>query len=99
MTYHNYIFFTVDNRIRDLPKEKRYNYTREFVKETKSAEGATMYSYATLGLKANTLFLLWLQADSPQVLQDYLNALLHTSLGKYLRITQTLFGMVRPTQY
>ncbi|HXT84806.1 MAG TPA: chlorite dismutase family protein [Verrucomicrobiae bacterium] len=57
------------------------------------------YPYATLGFKTDTNFLLWLQSDSIEEMQNYLNGIMHTKLGVYLKITYTLFGMIRPSQY
>src|SRR5205823_5047446 len=99
MTYHNYIFFTADKRINDLPEKKLNIYKNEFADEITSTKDVVVFPYTTLGLKANTLFFFWLQADSPQTLQDYLSTLMHTALGKLFIITHTLFGMSRPSQY
>lgn len=43
--------------------------------------------------------LIWFQADNPEAIQNLLNKLLHTKLGNYIKITYTLFGTARPTQY
>jgi chlorite dismutase len=43
--------------------------------------------------------LFWLQAKSVEEIQDFFNKLLHTDLGRYLKISYTLFGTTRPTQY
>jgi len=99
MTYHNYFFFSIRRSFSDLSEAKQANYKKAFLKELKEKKKVITYPYATLGLKGNTIILLWLQADSPEEIQNYLNALLHTKLGRYLKITHTLFGMARQTQY
>jgi chlorite dismutase len=40
-----------------------------------------------------------MQSDSIESIQDLLNNLMHTTLGQYLTISYTLFGMTRQTQY
>jgi len=99
MIYHNYVFFSIRHSFHDLSFTKQENYKKAFVKELKKKKKVIAYSYATLGLKAYTVMLLWMQADSPEEIQNYLNALLHTKLGEYLKISHTLFGMTRQTQY
>jgi chlorite dismutase len=99
MTYHNYIFFRIDKTIHTLSKQTVDTYKTEFIKKITTEKQVITYSYTTLGLKGHTVFALWLQANDPIHIQNFLNTLLHTSLGKYLIITQTLFGMTRPTQY
>jgi chlorite dismutase len=99
MTYHNYIFFTLRSSFQKLPEIKKNSYKKAFLKTLQKENKIITYTYATLGLKANTTFLLWLQSDNIDTTQNYLNELMHTDLGKYLKITYTLFGMTRPTQY
>lgn len=99
MIYHTYIFFSVQSSFNRLSKSTKANYKSTFLKDLNKEKKIVTYTYATLGLKGNTTFLLWIQADSIEVIQDYLNDLLHTNMGSYLRITNTLFGMVRGSQY
>lgn len=99
MTYHNYVFFSIRHSFHDLSSTKQVNYKKAFLKELKKKKKVITYSYTTLGLKAHTVILLWMQADSPEEIQNHLNILLHTQLGNYLQITHTLFGMTRQTQY
>ena len=99
MYYHSYVFFSVRPEFSELSITQQKKYKKNFLAELKKEKEVITYSYATLGLKANTTILFWMQADSIELIQNYLNALLHTDLGKYLKITHTLFGMTRPTQY
>ncbi|HSW97667.1 MAG TPA: chlorite dismutase family protein [Candidatus Saccharimonadales bacterium] len=99
MTYHNYIFFTVDKSIHDLPKTKLAEYRKAFVAKIENTKDIIVYSYTLLGLKKENIFLLWIQSDSLEITQNFLNNLLHTEIGKYLHCSETLFGMTRPTQY
>src|ERR1700722_19028840 len=99
MRYHSYIFLSIRPEFSELPSLQQKKYKINFLVELKKEKDVITYSYATLGLKANTVILFWIQADSVEAIQNYLNMLLHTELGKYLIITYTLFGMTRPTQY
>jgi chlorite dismutase len=99
MQYHNYIFFTVTSEFHFLPSAKQKAYKSALLNELKNEKRVITYSFATTGLKANTDILLWFQSDAIETIQDFLNTLMHTKLGLYLKISYTLFGMTRPTQY
>jgi chlorite dismutase len=99
MTHHNYIFFSSDNSLKEVSKQQLATYRKEFLNVLSSDKHVVSDTFTTLGLKANTNIMIWFQADSIESIQNLLNELLHTKLGKYLTITYTLFGMTRPTQY
>lgn len=99
MQYHSYIFLTPLNSLNTLPEPTIKKYQTEFIKQLKKSSAVVTNAYATLGLKANTNILLWMQSDTIENVQDLINTLMHTNLGKNLQISQTLFGMTRPTQY
>ena len=99
MTYHSYIFFDHRQSYLDLETSQQDAFKKSFLKELTKEKNVVIYSYTTLGLKKDTRFMLWLQADSAEKNQDFLNKLLHTMLGKHLIISYSLFGMTRPTQY
>lgn len=99
MTYHSYIFLSQEKNLHELSKQKLNAYSKEFIHKISQEGNVLVYTYTTVGLKANTTFLLWLQCDNPEQMQSFINALMHTKLGTYLKITYTLFGIVRPTQY
>lgn len=98
MIYHDYIFFSTHS-FSSLPSQKQKRLRTIFLKTLLDEKEAIIYPYATLGLKTNTIFMLWVQASSLEAIQEFLNKLLHTEIGQYLKITYTLFGMVRNTQY
>ncbi len=99
MTYHNYLFFTVRPSFYDLPHTTQEKYKKAWLATLRKEKDVTSYTYTTLGLKTNTTFLLWLQADAAETIQNHLNNLLHTQFGNYLKISYTLFGLIRRTQY
>ncbi|MGI8419425.1 MAG: chlorite dismutase family protein [Candidatus Levyibacteriota bacterium] len=99
MVCHNYILFSSKDTLHELPEKTRQEYEKVFLKLLTSDKKVIAHTFATLGLKANTNLLIWFQADSIEAIQDLLNKLIHSDIGKYLTITHTLFGMTRPTQY
>ena len=99
MTCHNYIFFSSNSSLNDLSQKMRNDYTKEFLKILQSDKDVIVNTYSTLGLKANTNIMIWFQADSIDTIQNLLNKLMHSKLGRYLTISHTLFGMTRQTQY
>src|SRR5258708_14708200 len=99
MMYHNYVFFTLDKGVRAIPKKQLDKDKLAFIKELSKEKDLLTYAYSLLGLKGDIVFLLWFQSNSLEQIQNVLNKLMHTSLGQYLRISQTLFGIARTTQY
>jgi len=99
MQYHNYIFFTPKPSIASLTNTSLKKYKTAFLKVLTKSKTVVSYTYATLGLKTDTNMLIWFQAETIEAIQDLLNDLLHTDLGKHLTISYTLFGMTRKTQY
>src|SRR5436309_405040 len=99
MTFHNYIFFSTNSIFQSLPDETRDEYKKEFLDALIREKDVVVNTYATLGLKVNTNILIWFQADRIDTIQEFLNKLMHSSLGRYLQITYTFFGISRPTQY
>jgi chlorite dismutase len=99
MTYHSYIFFSVHPSFRKMSQFDQKAQKKLFIKTLQKEKNVLTYTYATLGLKVDTAFLLWFQSDSVDAIQLFLNKLIHTKLGLYLMINHTLFGMARPTQY
>lgn len=99
MQYHDYIFFSVDSSFYKLSKAKQNDFKKSFLLQLEREKSVIIYPYSTLGLKNDTRFLLWLQANTLEEIQNVLNNLLHTAFGSYLTITYTFFGMTRQTQY
>jgi chlorite dismutase len=99
MLFHSYIFFDSDEDINDLTKGKLAKAKREFAALIAKRKGVRSQAYATLGFKAGTRFALNLNAATPDAIQTLLRDLLHTQLGRHLRVTHTLFGMTRSSQY
>lgn len=99
MTYHSYQFFSVKSSIHKLSKSKQENYKKEFLSVLQKEKKVITYTYSTLGLKHYSTFVLWMQSDNLASVQNHLNSIMHSDLGKYLKITYTLFGIIRRSQY
>jgi chlorite dismutase len=99
MPFHSYIFFDSDAGLQSLTKTKIAKAKKDFTALFSKNKHVRTEAYGTLGFKAGTRFALNLNAKTPEDIQDLLTALLHTELGKHLRITYTLFGMTRSSQY
>ncbi len=97
--FHNYVFFNIDKTLRDVSSEDLKSYKKEFIKKIESNRTVVTYSYTTLGFKANSVMMFWFHSNSPEKIQQLLNDLVHTFLGRHLTITHTLFGMTRESLY
>jgi chlorite dismutase len=99
MVYHSYIFFTIQDEFKKLTDAQKDTFKKAFLKEIQKENKVITHTYSTLGLKTNTNIAFWFQSDMVEEIQNFLNKLLHTTLGNYLTISYTLFGVTRPTQY
>jgi chlorite dismutase len=99
MLYHSYIFFTIQDEFKKLTDAQKNILKKAFLKEIQKEKTVITYTYSTLGLKTNITMAFWFQSNTVEEIQNFLNRLLHTTLGNYLIINYTLFGMTRPTQY
>lgn len=99
MLFHNYILLSCLQDFKKLSHAKQISLKKKFLNELRTVQNGELYTYATLGLKNNTILMFWFQADSVITIQNELNHLLHTALGQYLHITYTLLGISRPSTY
>jgi len=99
MLCHNYIFFDSDPSIHTVSPAELKKQKTQFAEIIARHKNVKTEAYATLGLKAGTRFGLWMQADSVEEIQTILAELMHTPLGAHLKITYTLFGLIRESQY
>jgi chlorite dismutase len=99
MKYHNYIFLRSKLHPSDLSETELKRNKKEFLKILDGKKEVEVFSYSTLGLKAGTNILLWFQSDNLEKIQDLIAKLLHSKLGKYLKISYSYFGLARETQY
>lgn len=94
-----YLAFDTDSAWRRLPDEERRRGRAEFAKELQGTDSHITFAYCTLGMKSDADLFLWRMSESPEQLQESLNCLLLTGLGRYLEITHSFIGLVRPSTY
>lgn len=99
MPFHSYIFFDADTNINDVSKNDLVLAKKEFAECISRSKDVRTQSYATLALKAGSRFALNINAKSPDAIQLLVRDLMHTELGKRLKISYTLLGMTRHSQY
>jgi len=98
--YHHYLFFKLSNEFYQLPNDAQTAAKEEFRSFLSAIEDRIIVvSYATLGLKASTTFMLWCRAKDPGAVSTLLGGALRTKLGNYLTIEYTYFGIVRNSEY
>jgi chlorite dismutase len=99
MPCHSYLFFDIEPGMRNFSDAELKKVKQEFTAHAGSARDIRMQAYATLGFEAGTRFMLHVNAQTPEEIQIFLRDLLHTDLGKQLKLAYSLFGIVRASQY
>jgi chlorite dismutase len=95
-----FTLFKLDSAWRRLPSNERERGRAEFADAIeRHMPTIEIYSYSTLGLKADADLLLWNWSPSPDALQEMFAQLLLTGLGQYLTISHSLLGLLRPSIY
>ena len=94
-----YLTFKVDRAWRQLDEKTRCDGRAEFVAELTQSHEITTYTYSTLGLKRDADLLLWRIGTTPEAMQESLSRLLLTGLGRYLDVTHSFIGLIRPSNY
>lgn len=98
--YHQYLFFHLEPGFNRLAKPQRDKLLHDFFAVKLGAlDGVKVVTYATLGFKPGTTFLLWARAHDPAALQTAVRNLLRTELGEWLTLASSLFGLSRNSQY
>jgi chlorite dismutase len=98
-TFLQFLFYRLDPSWRRLPEEDRTCRASELADAIEGAPGITTYAYTTTGLKAGTDLLLWRHGEDLAELQASASRIHRTSLGRYLELTQSYFGLIRPSTY
>jgi chlorite dismutase len=98
-TFMQFLFYRLDPAWRRLPDEERFCRAAELADAIESQEGITTYAYSMTGLKAGTDLLLWRHGLDLAQLQQGASRLHHTSLGRFLEISSSYVGLIRPSTY
>lgn len=99
--YHQYLFFELDPKFYRLPTTRQRELKlglHDFLAGLLEND-VPFLTYATLGFRPDTTFMLWLRAEQPELLQDTVRDLLRSRIGQYLTLKISLFGLSRQTQY
>ncbi len=96
---HSYIFFDTEASIAGLSKSDFTAYKSAFADVISKNSDVYTRCYATLGLKAGSRFMLHLRAEEAATIQELVRDLMHTELGRHLKISYTLLGITRPSPY
>lgn len=97
--YHNYLFFDLNLEFYQLPADEQLKLKSTFSKKLLEEKRIHSTPYLTRGYKPDTTFMLWCRSQNPAHLQELLGSLYRTRLGRWLKLTHTYFGIVRPSQY
>ncbi len=97
--YHHYLFFDLTSDFYQQPKTAQSQVRDAFAEWCTSHDQAIIYTYATRSFQTDSVFMLWVQAKTPEYTPALLGELYRTSIGPWLALTATRFGIVRPSQY
>jgi chlorite dismutase len=99
MQFHSYLFFDCTESIHALSPGRLKKAKQSFIAATEKEKSLRVHAYATLAMKSGTRFMLHINAGSPEAIQTLAKNLMHTEFGKHIKITYSLFGMTRSSQY
>lgn len=97
--YHNYLFFKLDKQFYRLSSKEQANQKAAFVKTLQTYKNLIIESYATLALKTDTTFMLWVRGKKPEAVQELVRDIDGTELGAWLNLSYSYFGIARESQY
>jgi chlorite dismutase len=88
----------LDGAWRRLPDAQRSEDALALCQAVEQAD-VTTFSYSMIGLQVGVDLLLWRLAASLEDLEVAGASALRTGLGRHLRVTQSLLGIIQPSQY
>ena len=95
-----FVFFKVDSSWRRQSAETRNSDKEQFLSTLRGTEAEVgTHSFSTLGLRADTDFMLWRTASGLECLEEAHSALLSTGLGSFLEVSHAYFGLLRRSTY
>lgn len=100
--YTAYLAFKTTENFSTLPEEERQAMAQEaeaVLETVKENEVTTRGVYLTTGFRADTDFMLWWIAPSPQAIQAGLRLLNRTRLGRRIKASWSFMGLVRPAEF
>src|ERR687883_229995 len=98
--YLNFSFFKVDSKWRWLNEIGKEEAAKEFASLIEVANTKMrVRTYTTLGIRADTDFMLWMISDSVEKMQILTSKIYSTVLGKYVEPSQVYLSASRPSIY
>lgn len=100
--YVSFGFFKVAPEWRRLSLQEREEHRGEFaelISRWQVAETMKVLTYSTIGLRADSDFMLWRICYSLDCMQEMASDLFRTRLGGYITMTRSFLGMTRSSQY
>jgi len=98
--YINYVFFKLDPEWRRLAEAERERGKEEFLTAVEQHDGNMLLrSFSLMGLRSDADFMLWRIGYDLDAFNEMTAALLKSSLGKYLNVTYSYFGLARRSIY
>ena len=95
-----FVFFKLDASWRRQSAGARVEQKEEFLSALRATEAEVpTHSYSTLGLRADTDFMLWRASTGLECLEETLSDLLSTELGSFLTVSHSFFGLLRRSTY
>jgi chlorite dismutase len=89
----------LDPAWRRLPERDRGDDAMAFCGAVERAPGVTTFTYSMIGLQPGAELLLWRLAAALDELEEAAAAALRCGLGRYLSVSESLLGIIQPSQY
>jgi chlorite dismutase len=96
----NFAFYKIDRRVRRLGDDEKWQIRSEFLKLFQNpSPNMICLPYSTVGLKADTDFLLWRISASPDSMQEQSATMNKSRLGAYLSQPHSFLAMTKRSMY
>ncbi|HEX4792238.1 MAG TPA: chlorite dismutase family protein [Humisphaera sp.] len=96
----SFAFFKLDPEFRRLNDHEKIQARSEFLKQFQAPRpGLICLTYSTVGLKADSDFLLWRIGSSPDLFQAHQQAINKSRLGAFLTTPHTMLSMTKRSMY
>ncbi|HEY1683190.1 MAG TPA: chlorite dismutase family protein [Tepidisphaeraceae bacterium] len=96
----SFAFFKLDPAFRRLDAEKKAAARQEFVSLfSQRIPGLILLTYSTVGMKANSDFLLWMISESADTFQSLMSSINRSQLGAYLSASESFLAMTKRSSY
>ena len=89
----------LDPAWRRLPEQERADDAAAFREAVERFSAVTTFSYSMIGLRADAELMLWRLAGSLDELEEADAEALRAGVGRWLRVSHSLLGIIQPSQY